>query len=353
MEDIFVLGFDPIFLDILVLPLDEQNKKLSSFPEIGEHITNTTVKLIPGGNSLNVARILTKLTKNVFFFSAFNSFFLELIHTNIPNLTCKSTTETEPNFTIALQFLSGEIQMNSIKSGFGITDLNVESLYYLTYSRIVPFSNIGLNKNGLLLFEKLVSFFIDLQGYIDNKGTENTSILQFIDDWINKTQSKSLRQLPNDFLKFNLDSLTSISISNKIFYFDPSSLKSFSSWPWLNSFFEKKFSFLPGYKIISLNEFEFDLMIKNKIDFDSFLVVEANNYLIVHETDIITIYTKSLKNKFVISVPKVNSELIISSVGAGDSFNAGVLYEFSKSFNILSAINYGILIAQKFLTNSL
>ena len=67
MSDLFVLGFDPVFLDIIVTPLDNSNAKLSKLPPVGEHVSNTDVQLVPGGNSLNVARILCKLSKKVFF----------------------------------------------------------------------------------------------------------------------------------------------------------------------------------------------------------------------------------------------------------------------------------------------
>ena len=352
LKDIFVLGFDPIFLDILVSPLDQNKNKLNNFPEIGEHVPNTIVKLIPGGNSLNVARMLTKLTSNVFFFGAFNSFFLELIHSNISNLTCISTTNAEPNFTIAIQFNSGEIQMNSIKAGFGINDLNLESIFYLIYSRIVPFSNIGLNAKGPDLFDQIASLFIELKNQIGDSGEERKNIEQFLVNWLHNSKITEQNSPSIDKLFQNINSLTSIHISKKIFYFDPSSLKSFTHWTWLILFIQEKFTYLPGYKIISINEYEFSLMIKNKINFNFFLS-KNDNYLIVHETNIVTIYTKNLENETVVSVPKIDPNLIISSVGAGDSFNAGLLYEFSKSLNIYSAVNHGIYIVQQFLTNTI
>ena len=57
MHEVFVLGFDPIFLDIIVSPVDSHLNKISSLPKIGEHMSNTHIKMIPGGNGLNFARV--------------------------------------------------------------------------------------------------------------------------------------------------------------------------------------------------------------------------------------------------------------------------------------------------------
>ena len=175
----------------------------------------------------------------------------------------------------------------------------------------------------------------------------NDFVSSFINDHaILSTISQDL-SIPDDPL-FNDFSLN---VSNKIFYFDPSSLLNFNNWTWLRSFFTKKFANLPGYKIISVNEHEFSLMSKNGIDFD-FLLSQESTFVIIHETKVVTILSKDLDKKTVLQVPHLDEIDIISSVGAGDAFNAGLLLEFSKSFDIVSACTNGITIAQKSLTNS-
>lgn len=352
MNSPFVLGFDPIFLDVIVTPLDKDNAKLNEFPIIGEHITNTNVKFIPGGNSLNVAKILSKLTSNVYFFGAINPLFMELIRSDVPHLLCKSTSERDFNVTVALQFKSGEIQMNSLKSSFSSNDLNFESLYYLTYSRIIPFSNIGLNLDGVSLFDELASYFIELSKFFKINSESNENLSPFIAKWLERQKNNNSKIKTGSSNDLNVFKNTSVDISSKIFYFDPSSLLSFKEWNWLDSFFKNLYSFLPGFKIISLNEHEFSLMTKNNINFNVFLRNE-NNFLIIHESDTVNLFTKSLNNKKSVSVPKINENLIKSSVGAGDAFNAGLLFEFSKSNDIISGIINGIKIAQQFLTDSL
>ena len=352
MNNLFVLGFDPIFLDVIVTPLDKENSKFTEFPIIGEHITNTNVKFIPGGNSFNVAKILSKLTSNVFFFGAINPLFMELIRSNVPHLICKSTSQRDFNITIALQFQSGEIQMNSLKSSFSVNDLNFESLYYLTYSKIIPFSNVGLNFDGISLFDKLASYFIELKNFIQKNPKNNENVPQFIIKWLEEQKNNNLNKIEESSDDLNIFSNTLIDIDSKIFYFDPSSLLSFKDWDWLNNFFKNSFAFLPGSKIISLNEHEFSLMTQNNINFNDFLNGE-NTYLIIHESSLVSLFTNSLKNKKVVSVPKIDEDLIISSVGAGDAFNAGLLFELSKSYDIISSITNGIKIAQQFITDSL
>ncbi len=353
MKDIFVLGFDPVFLDIVVSPLDSHNNKLANFPPIGEHVTNTHVTMVPGGNALNVARILSLLTSHVFFFGAMDTSFLERINLNISKLTCFATSKREPNVTVALQFQTGEIQMNSVKSDFSINDITAHSLFYLSFSRIVPFSNIGLNTNGPALFDFIGSFFIELTNHFQDSSLIDNLInfRDFLSSYLNNNSilSKIAQNLsiPSDPL-FNDFSLN---LSQKIFYFDPSSLLTFGNWSWLQSFFVDKFPFLPGYKIISVNEHEFSLMSTNNIDFD-FLLAQENVFVIIHESELVTILSKSINNKTILQVPHLAETDIVSSVGAGDAFNAGLLLEFSKSFDIVSACTNGITIAQKSLTNS-
>ena len=354
MNDLCVLGFDPIFLDIIVSPLDDNQNKLENFPQIGEHIPNTDVKILPGGNAFNVARVLTKITQKVYFFGAIDPFFDQLVQDNIPALNCRSTRNKKSNVTIAVQFLSGEIQMNSITSSFSVGDVSLESLVHLLFSKIVPFSNIGLNKDGPSLFDFLTSFFINFYKYCSSTAGEKN--LQFISNFFETNkgkfeflQSTNINSLISDY---SFLSSSEFDLDSKIFYFDPSSLKSFTSWKWLDSFFTDKFRMLPGYKIISLNEHEFNLMKANQINFNLYLK-QNNNYLIVHESHQVTIFQHNLSEQIILPVPKIPEESIVSSVGAGDSFNAGLIFEFSNSFDITLACKSGIKIAQKYLTNSL
>lgn len=353
MTDIFVLGFDPVFLDVVVTPLDSQDNKLPDFPPIGEHVANTTVNMIPGGNSLNVARILTRLTSQVFFFGSFNHFFLELMKQNIPQLHCFSTKQKEPNVTVALQFQSGEIQMNAVKYDFNVSDITFSSLFYLCYSSIIPFSNIGLNTSGPALFDFLGNFFIDL-----NKHVQNISNIDDINHFNDQISSFLLKQnlftnvsIDKTFLSDSVFNQRPFDLSQKIFYFDPSSLQNFSNWSWLQSFFVEKFAFLPGYKIISVNEHEFALLKDHGVDFE-FLIKKENLFLIIHESQVVTIISQSFANKELVKVPELDKKKIISSVGAGDAFNAGLLLKFSKSHDIVAACTNGIKIAQQSLTNT-
>ena len=351
----FVLGFDPVFLDILVSPFDQKNQKLSSLPKIGEHITTTEVSMIPGGNSLNVARVLAKITDEVYFFSSFNNFFLELVQNNIPPLHAIATRSQEPNYTVALQFKHGEIQMNSLHYFFGLQDISFNSLYYLTFSKVVPFSNIGLNKQAPEVFDFLSNYFSIFNDFqLRSPSLDSFDLIkEFFSE--NHPMFDKLSLFSEGFPKEFSHDLTnqSFNISQKIFYFDPSSLKSFTNWNWLNHFITNKFGPLPGFKIISLNEHEYNLMKTNLVDFQTFLEKSPRNFLIVHESTNIRYFQHSLDNMKELSVPSLNEDTIVTSVGAGDSFNAGLIYEFSKSFDIISACSYAITVAQRYMTNTL
>ena len=345
LKKIFVLGFDPVFLDIIVSPLDNANQKLADFPPIGEHVTNTNVVFVPGGNALNVARVLTKITTDVYFFGSMDNYFLELVHSNLPSLNCFATRIKEPNVTVAMQFQNGEIQMNSLKSGFSTQDLTVQALLYVTLSQIIPFSNIGLNAEGPPLFDFLTSFFIDLsQSFQSSSGKFSYQALkEFMVNWFVTHGSDHLNQEFSSIDTSLFDNLT-FNLSSKISYFDPSSLKTFSNWSWLNSFFSDQFALLPGYKIISLNEYEFALLEKNNISFPHFLN-HKNCFVIIHDSKSVTILSFNNSDKITLKVPPLDEKDIVSSVGAGDSFNAGLLYDFSLSFDIVSACKAGISIA--------
>ena len=256
--------------------------------------------------------------------------------------------------TVALQFKTGEIQMNSISHFFSISDLNFKSLFFLTFSKVVPFSNLGLNKKAIRLFDFFTTYFIGLESFLNNSHISDKFdlVTTYISN-ITKT-NEDLIHLKIDSQELILSEINEprIDLSNKIFYFDPSTVTSFVDWTWLKTFFNKKFANLPGFKIISLNEHEYQLIESNGINFDEFLIISKNNFLIVHESTKITYFQNSIQNKDFIQVPYLNEDKIISSVGAGDAFNAGLVYKFSRTHDIFDACKYGITIAQKHLTGS-
>jgi sugar/nucleoside kinase (ribokinase family) len=350
MKNFYVLGFDPVFLDILVTPFNIKGEILTNFPAIGEHIENTTVSIIPGGNSLNFAHALTNITKNVYFFCAANNFVTHLIRKHIPSLNCVTTTEKDPNFTVAIQFRSGEIQMNAVTSSFSIQDISKKSLLYLSFSNIVPFSNLGLNSHALILFVFISDFFIEMNKIFSLVPSIKDINCEFIFNYINNLDL--FKNNHNDIIEFKREEFSEIfvNLSKKIFYFDPSTLKSFLDWEWLKFFLINKFALLPGFKIITLNENEYQQMFENEIDFDGFLQ-NQKSFLIIHEAKLVTIFEKSLRNKTLIKVPDLNGKNIISTVGAGDVFNAGLVLKFSSTFNIVKSVEFGIQLAQKFLVN--
>ena len=354
MSDLFVLGFDPVFLDIIVIPMSPANVKLTAFPEIGEHVSNTQVIMLPGGNALNVARILTKLTSNVAFFGNFNKFFAELIESNIPALESHATTFDEPNVTVALQFATGEVQMNAVKSHFGAEHLSLESLWYLLFSAIIPFSNMGLNPKATGLFDVLYSFFSSLYNKLSTSqiSQSNDSLLEFISDFGSHHKLANLSKPILTTSKLPFDIVDMPDLNKKILYFDSSTLQSFTQWSWLNSFFSSKFNSLPGFKIVSINEHEFSAMKTHQVDLEAFLNTNQT-FLVVHEVSKVAIYIQSLAQVTILQVPPLSPDKIVSSVGPGDAFTAGLVLEFSKSFDIQKACQHAIVIAQQFLTGSL
>lgn len=360
MKNIMVLGFDPVFLDIIVTPLDNNNMKIQDLPEGSEHLTNTKIKLSPGGNGLNVARVLSELQTNVYFIGNFDTNFEELVKKNSPKLNLISLTQKEPNYTVALQFIKHEKQLNSFSSDFNANDLTFESLLLLTISNIIPFSNIGLNSSGESLFEFISDYFNNLKSQTEflNKITSPKLILETLKEIITSIGDKKLALDPlRDNFKFteiiNNFILHSVKeIDKKIFYFDPSTLSNFTSFDWLNSFLEFKFSTLPGYKFITVNEHEYNSFLNNKLDFN-LILKNKNNFVIKHDEKEVIVYNSSLEDYFKISVPKIDIEKIKTSVGAGDAFNAGFLYNFGLNYDIKSGIKFAIQIAQKYIQGEL
>lgn len=357
MTEIFVLGFDPVFIDILVTPLTPESTPLSSFPKIGEHIANTKISMVPGGNGLNVARVLSLLTPQVLFFSNFNPFFAELLRTNTEYLQYYSTKSLTPNITVALQFSTGEVQMNAVSSFFGPEDLSFTSLLYLCLSNVVPFSNLGLNTKGPSLFDFLCSFFNNLKDFLytishdSDRETNFDKLVNFIRLQESTFPLSFVDPEPtlSDFSK--LLSFTP-NLDHKVFYFDSSTLQSFTKWNWLQEFLSQEFKDLPGHKIITINEYEFESLKSHNIDLNLFLT-GTQTFMVVHESTKVTIYQKNLKNVTVLPVPVLEADRIVTSVGAGDSFTAGLLYDYVQSFDIFSACNHAITIAQRYLTNTL
>ena len=86
--------------------------------------------------------------------------------------------------------------------------------------------------------------------------------------------------------------------------------------------------------------------------FSSFLK-KKQNFLIVHSSDVVQIFQESIDQYNVISVPKIENNAISVTVGAGDAFNAGLLLDFANKFEIQSAVERGIEVAQKYITGTI
>ncbi|MHA2298934.1 MAG: PfkB family carbohydrate kinase [Candidatus Hodarchaeales archaeon] len=356
---IIVLGYDPVFLDILVSPKSSDGSSLLEMPELGEHVPNTSIRLVAGGNGLNIAKILVQLNLEVIFVAKMDGSFQELIHKEVPELKLLPVKDLEPNYTVALQFPSGEIQMNAVKHVFESTDLTSEALTLLALSDIIPFSNLGLNKEAPALYNKIAGFlteFFQLLSIRDNKNS--SSIIKEFEDLVTRFSSNFQIERINYYYDKFASFLSSITLdetlTGKIYYFDPSTLAEFSDWDWLKQFLYNVMPSLPGSKIISVNEHEHSLLEDHGI-LMSEVANKKNTHCIQHDISSIRIWSSSFQspNPVVIDVPFLDPATIVTTVGAGDVFNAGLLSSYLKTMDIIAAVKSGITIAQKFLIGQL
>jgi len=358
-NEIIALGYDPVFVDIITTPKDPDGKNLTDLPPAGEHIPNTDIKLISGGNALNVAKMMSNLGHNTFFVAAMDTFFKNLVEKEVPKLSLISTRDQAPNYTLALHLADGEVQMNNVRYGFDVPDLSPTAYVLLALSKIVPFSNFGLNKHANNLFPHIAKFLKDFYDLIAKRD-----IYQAPEDALGNLIAK----YTVDYDTYDLESdsffthcfellvkqVKNQAVGEKVYYLDPSTLKGFNDWAWLRSFVHDHLAdpVLKGHKVISVNEFEFELMKSHKLPLENIAHDTSDFYVIQHGIEQVRIWQKGVPtaNPSVVDVPGLKREKIITTVGAGDVFNAGVLSAFMSNYNMESAVGNGITVVQKYLT---
>lgn len=358
-----IIGYDPVFVDVLVHPYGSDGKILNNLPPLGEHVPNTGVWFVAGGNGFNVAKTMSYLHPNVTFVATMTPHYMGLAQEAAPNLNLLSVKEVEPNYTIALHLGGGEIQMNSVNQGFGVEGLTRAGLWGLLQTDLVPFSNIGLNKEGEKLFLEMAAFIqevSDLTTVHQEDLQEGGRVMGRLAEEIEGLVEKKNR--PGDVVGHqtidmpdpNTGELPTISV-DKTYYFDPSTLAGFGGWHWLPTFLTDIFPALPGQKILSVNEHEAQKLVDHGITFGE--ILDHPNVIIVqHESGKVQTWesTNEPKNETktqptVTKVEKLHSDEIVTSVGAGDSFVAGLLVHYLSSRNAKDATKAGVQTARNHL----
>lgn len=364
MKRTCVFGYDPVFLDILVTPKDKKGNTLHDLPKLGEHVPNTDIKLVAGGNALNVAKVMSKLGQGheVMLVANMNSFFMSLIRKVIKQIQLYATTDQEPNYTCALHLRDGEWQMNAIKHGFAQEHLTPTAFVLLALSSVIPFSNFGLNQLAApRLYSRMIRF---LNGY--TKLFESKTIYERIKPSITElikkhTLNHSSYNTKEDetfqrYLGILVKTIKEKKLGDKLFYLDPSTLADFKKWKWLQQFIQKELSTLKGYKLISLNEHEYELMVKHDVPLYKATQQEESKIIVLqHDTKSVKIWKQGIPQDepLIVEVPPLDPNKIVTTVGAGDSWNAGLLSSFLESKDIIKSTETANQVAQQYLTGKI
>ena len=295
MDSKLEIGFDPVFLDVITRLLDPKGSLAKKLPSPGQHHPWAHIRIIPGGNGFNFARALFLQGYKPRFWSKIDSLYSALLKKEEPNMRFSSIRDVydSSNITVALETRNGEIQINDARHGIHPSELTSEARNAFKYSEINTYLNLGLNKYALELFHELARIVSD--------GTERVSI------------------------------------------FDPSTLRNFTNWDMLKSWFRDYYSGIPGEKIVSLNEEEY------KIFFSAIpraKILDWVDYVIMHSSKIVEISSKNERIR--IEVPSL-SPPFATFVGIGDTFNAGLSIGLVNDLSIPEAVKQGIQWAQHLL----
>ncbi len=293
MSDSIAIGYDPVFLDVLVKIKDEDGNLLKKVPyQAGSHYPFSEISLEPGGNGLNLAKTLSRLRHDPVTFVGKVNTVMRALLSPYENLQVVSVKDQEPNITVSLELEQGEFQINYKHVGFAPDDLTPQAITLFQESRVNTYSNLGLNPSALELYDFLASKILDSGRLLEGK----------------------------------------------ISVFDPSTLLAFDQWEVLREFFEEKFSRLPGVKIVSVNEEEYQLLRGNGALKESkgfMIVVHSTSQVVVHDGE---------KTRFLVPpLPGPAKQLL----GAGDAFNAGLVQGFLTGCSVVESVRRAIETAQQ------
>lgn len=302
-------GFDLSFIDIDVIPLNQNNLLINELPPLGSHHKNTRIEFKPGGNGFNLCRTIGNLGRNVTYVGPSSPFFESLVRDNNIPVNIFPIIDTEPSYTSILNMSNGEIQFNSVKQFLSFQHISEDIIEKFRSSLLKPISNVSLNDQSIewtyslllsLVYEDPISFV-----------KESTNI--------DKIREKIHRM---DF--------------EGILLIDPSDLVGFNR---LKEFclILKDLRNFHGDKFLSVNESEIYCLLTS---FDKSLK-ELSDYLnlpiIVHTPNYVQYEGKQSFKLKTLEIKKA-----LTFVGAGDCFNGAFVHSLLNSNSLLDSLQYAI-----------
>ncbi len=309
-KDMIYGGFDPTFIDINILPFNEDNSSLiANFPPLGSHHSQTSINLIPGGNGFNLCRTLSNFGRSVTFVGPSSPLYENLVKEQKIALKIKPIKNAEVNFTGIINLQEGEIQFNSVKSYLSTEHLSADIIDCYRKSPLKSVSNIALNPTSIEWNSSLVLslWTSDVLEYI-HKQTDPLSILK--------------------------DQKTTY--FDGILFIDPSDISHFKKLLELQIFLSE-LKKLEGDKFLSLNERELKCLTgqfqKNPQELYEFLHIP----IIFHSADEVIFYGK---NQIKLKTKHLTKKTTF--VGAGDCFNGAFIHSFFNNNSVEDSLLFAI-----------
>lgn len=296
------IGFDPSFLDTIVRAVDKTGSLLSTLPSPGHHHRMNEISRIAGGNNVNVAYVLMKLGFTFNLVVPANDEFEKYL--NERGLTLAHSIHEDVNETIAVIWQEGEIQFNNVQAKLDKSDWSQAVHSFWMDSSLHVLNNWGLNPTS--------HEWIACQ-LLANAGWSYEEIQQ---------------------LKEPLDNVSSISHLSKPLIIEPGSIQEHSHQ-------EDLFKILNNVSELSYDR-DFPLFCANEeekpeyegIDFKTKIIHSATEVLLIHNGEI---------SKY--DVPLI--EEIVTLVGAGDAFLAGIIAGYLQSDTI--NVDFAVSVAQAYI----
>ncbi|MHA1668801.1 MAG: PfkB family carbohydrate kinase [Candidatus Heimdallarchaeaceae archaeon] len=303
-------GFDPSFIDILVNPISiKTGNLLKKIPELGTHHTNTNVELRPGGNGFNLCRTLASFGRKVTFVGPVSPLFESLVQENEIGVRLFSIKDSQPNYTIILNLLDGEIQFNSVESHLSFENLTRELLYKFQKSPVKSLSNIALNKYSI---EWISSLLLSLV---------HEDCLPMIH------KAKSFAKIITKYEKTTFEGIMLI---------DPSDISDFTRMEDFGIILEK-LKLFEGKKYLSVNEYEMQRIQTVFSRSPSELADYLNLPIILHTSKFVEFYGKEN-----LRLETKKLQKVVTFVGAGDCFNGSLLHFLLDGNTIEDSLKFAI-----------
>ncbi|MHA1304593.1 MAG: carbohydrate kinase family protein [Candidatus Heimdallarchaeaceae archaeon] len=303
-------GYDPTFIDIDIRPLEDESRLIKKFPPLGSHWLDTDIKFRPGGNGFNFCRALSTLGEKVTFVGPSNDFFQSLVKNLNLDLEIFPIKGAEVNYTAILNLYDGEVQFNNVRSKLSPNLLTPELLELFRLSPVKSISNVSLNPDSI---EWVSSLLLSL---VDASNPLITDISAKLEE------------------KFKHIGQTKI---DGIIFIDPSDISHYNR---LHEFYKlltslKKFVCT---KILSVNEYEMQTLcsIENLSPLELSKKLDLN--IIFHTAAEVCFYS----NKETITLSTRTLRKKVTFVGAGDVFNAAVVFKLLKNESTYDALKFGI-----------